>query len=179
MNEFNKKIYYYLLITGLIFTFLGVYGVFNPLFFSTYFIYVLAFFFFTSGVKNFIKCFEHRNIKCHIGYSILIGVLDIVIALSLISNPLGSQVSIAIYAGIFLTIKGIFIILNSISNKKLIPTLSNLSFGSGLIDIFFGILIIILPIFATSFISLCFAWYILFSGINLFAAAISFKQLQK
>lgn len=180
MQTFNKKIFLYLLSTGVIFSLVGIFGIFSPTLFSIYLVYILAAFFFVTGVKNFTKGFQFKNIpNFHWGLYIFLGFLEIVISLSLLTTPFVSQLYMIMYAGIFMLFKGIFIIINVISNKKLFPTLVNFSLGSGIIDSLFGILLISLPIFSQQFIFLCIAWYILFSGANLILSAYSFKNSNK
>lgn len=179
MQEFNKKVFTYLLVTGILFSIVGVFGVFSPTIFSVYLVDILAAFFLVSGVKNFTKGFQFRKVaNFHWGLYIFIGVLEIIISLSLFSTPFASQIYIIIYAGIFMIFKGIFIILNILFNRKIFPSLVDFSLGSGIIDTLFGILLVALPFFSQEFIALCIAWYILFSGANLILSAFYFKKSQ-
>ena len=179
MQEFNKKVFTYLLVTGILFSIVGVFGIFSPTIFSMYLVDILAAFFLVSGVKNFTKGFQFRKVaNFHWGLYIFIGVLEIIISLSLFSTPFASQIYIIIYAGIFMIFKGIFIILNILFNRKIFPFLVDFSLGSGIIDTLFGILLVALPFFSQEFIALCIAWYILFSGANLILSAFYFKKSQ-
>lgn len=180
MNEFSKKIYYYLLICGLIFSVIGLYGVFSPVIFSNYLIYILAFFFFMNGIKNFTKGIEYRNLPdFHWGTYLFLGIIEVIVSFSLFTYPFANQIMLVVYCGIFMIIKGIFIIFNLIFDKKLFPYLTNLGLGSGIIDMIFGILLVTLPFFAQEFFVLCIAWYILFVGINFIASGFAFKKIQK
>lgn len=179
MQEFNKKVFTYLLVTGILFSIVGVFGIFSPTIFSVYLVDILAGFFLVSGVKNFTKGFQFRKVaNFHWGLYIFIGVLEIIISLSLFSTPFASQIYIIIYAGIFMIFKGIFIILNILFNRKIFPSLVDFSLGSGIIDTLFGVLLVALPFFSQEFIALCIAWYILFSGANLILSAFYFKKSQ-
>ncbi len=179
MQEFNKKIFTYLLVTGILFSLVGIFGVFSPTIFSIYLVDILAAFFLVSGVKNFTKGFQFRKVpNFHWGLYIFIGVLEVVISLSLFSTPFSSQIFMIIYAGIFMIFKGIFIVLNILFNRKIFPSLVDFSLGSGVIDLLFGILLVALPFFSQQFIFLCIAWYILFSGANLILSAFYFKRSQ-
>lgn len=179
MQEFNKKVFTYLLVTGILFSIVGVFGIFSPTIFSVYLVDILAAFFLVSGVKNFTKGFQFRKVaNFHWDLYIFIGVLEIIISLSLFSTPFASQIYIIIYAGIFMIFKGIFIILNILFNRKIFPSLVDFSLGSGIIDTLFGILLVALPFFSQEFIALCIAWYILFSGANLILSAFYFKKSQ-
>ncbi|MDX8335624.1 MULTISPECIES: HdeD family acid-resistance protein [Cetobacterium] len=179
MQEFNKKIFTYLLVTGILFSLVGIFGVFSPTIFSIYLVDILAAFFLVSGVKNFTKGFQFRKVpNFHWGLYIFIGVLEVVISLSLFSTPFSSQIFMIIYAGIFMIFKGIFIVLNILFNRKIFPSLVDFSLGSGIIDLLFGILLVALPFFSQQFIFLCIAWYILFSGANLILSAFYFKRSQ-
>ena len=179
MKEFNKKVFTYLLVTGILFSIVGVFGIFSPTIFSVYLVDILAAFFLVSGVKNFTKGFQFRKVaNFHWVLYIFIGVLEIIISLSLFSTPFASQIYIIIYAGIFMIFKGIFIILNILFNRKIFPSLVDFSLGSGIIDTLFGILLVALPFFSQEFIALCIAWYILFSGANLILSAFYFKKSQ-
>ncbi|WP_297407165.1 HdeD family acid-resistance protein [uncultured Cetobacterium sp.] len=180
MQTFNQKVFLYLLFTGILFTLVGVFGIFSPTLFSIYLLYIFSAFFFVSGIKNFTKGFQFNKIPTfHWGLYIFLGFLEIIISLSLLITPFISQLYLIIYAGIFILFKGIFIIINVIFNKKTFPTLVNFSLGSGIIDILFGSLMVALPIFTQQFIFLCISWYILFSGANLILSAYSFKESNK
>lgn len=178
MQYFSRKIFLYLLYTGILFTAIGIYGVFEPISFSNYLVYILAFFFFMGGIKNFTKGFELKSIipDFHWGLYILVGAMEIIISLSLLRNPFPAQINLIIYAGIFMILKGIFIALNLFLNRSLSPRMSNSGIVSSIIDILFGSLLIIFPTFAQQFIVLCIAWYILFSGAHFILAAFSFKK---
>ncbi|MEG0069336.1 HdeD family acid-resistance protein [Cetobacterium sp.] len=180
MDEFNKKIFSYLLFTGILFSIVGIFGIFSPTIFSIYLVYILAAFFLVSGVKNFTKGFQFRKItNFHWGLYIFLGALEIIISLSLLATPFASQIYMIIYAGIFMIFKGIFILLNVLFNRKIFPSLVSFSLGSGIIDVLFGFLLVALPFFSQQFIFLCIAWYILFSGANLILSAFSFKSSNK
>lgn len=179
MQKFNSKVFTYLLVTGILFSLVGIFGIFSPTVFSIYLVYILAAFFLVNGVKNFTKGFQFRNMpNFHWGLYIFIGALEIIISLSLFSTPFASQIYMIIYAGIFMIFKGIFIILNILFNRKIFPSLVDFSLGSGIIDTLFGILLVVLPFFSQEFIFLCIAWYILFSGANLILSAFYFKRSQ-
>ncbi|MCQ8211110.1 DUF308 domain-containing protein [Cetobacterium somerae] len=179
MQEFNKKIFTYLLVTGILFSLVGIFGIFSPTIFSIYLVDILAAFFLVSGVKNFTKGFQFRKVpNFHWGLYIFIGVLEVIISISLFSTPFASQIYMIIYAGIFMVFKGIFIVLNILFNRKIFPSLVDFSLGSGIIDLLFGILLVALPFFSQQFIFLCIAWYILFSGANLILSAFYFKRSQ-
>lgn len=180
MQEFNKKVFYYLLLTGILFSLVGVFGIFSPTIFSIYLVDILAAFFLVSGIKNFTKGFQFRKVtNFHWGLYIFIGILEIIIALSLLSTPFASQIYLIIYAGIFMIFKGVFIVINVLFNRKVFPSLVDFSLGSGVIDFLFGLLLVGLPFFSQQFIFLCIAWYILFSGANLILSAFYFKKSQK
>ncbi|MGL5744409.1 MAG: HdeD family acid-resistance protein [Cetobacterium sp.] len=177
MENFDKKIFRYLLFTGILFTLVGIFGIFTPTTFSVYIVDILAAFFFVSGIKNFIKGFQFRKVPhFHWGLYIFIGVLEIVISISLFSQPFLSQLYMIIYAGIFMVFKGIFIFINTIFNRKTFPDSVKFSLNPGITDILFGILLVALPFISQRFITLCVAWYILFSGANLILSAFYFKR---
>jgi len=177
MQEFKKKVFTYLLVTGIIFSLVGIFGIFSPTIFSVYLVDILAAFFLVSGVKNFTKGFQFRKVpNFYWGLYIFIGVLEVVISLSLFSSLSVSQIYMIIYAGIFMLFKGMFIFLTILFNRKIFPSLVDFSLGSGIIDLLFGVLLVALPFFSQQFIFLCIAWYILFSGANLILSAFYFKR---
>ncbi|MGL6065469.1 MAG: HdeD family acid-resistance protein [Cetobacterium sp.] len=178
MINFKKKVFRYLLLTGILFSFVGIFGIFSTSIFSIYIIDILSAFFFVSGIKNFIKGFQFRKvINFHWGLYIFIGVLEIVGAISLFSQPFNNQLYMIIYSGIFMTFKGILVFINTIFNHKIFPSSVNFSLNSGIINILFGGLLIGLPFLSQNFIFLCVAWYIFFSGANLILSAFYFKRL--
>lgn len=178
MQYFSRKIFLYLLFTGILFTGIGIYGVFETIEFSNYLVYILAFFFFTGGIKNFTKGFEFKSIipEFHWGLYILVGAMEIIISLSLLRNPFPSQINLIIYAGIFMILKGIFIAFNLFLNRPSSSKLFHSGIASSIIDILFGTLLVTFPFIAQQFIVLCIAWYILFSGAHFILAAFSFKK---
>ncbi|ERT68213.1 MULTISPECIES: HdeD family acid-resistance protein [Cetobacterium] len=177
MNNLSKNIYLTLLVIGIIFSLIGVFGVFNPLMFSIYLIEILAIFFFMNGVKNLVKGIQLiKNPNVHWSLFILLSILEIIAALSLLITPFSSQIFIIIYIGFIMLLKGIFVVFNSLFHKNIFPGLSSVTFSNGLIDILFGILLIVVPFISQQFIFLCVAWYILFSGINLVMMSFSIKR---
>ncbi|MGL5990031.1 HdeD family acid-resistance protein [Cetobacterium sp.] len=175
---FKKKVFRYLLITGILFSIVGFLGIFSTNIFSKYVIDILAAFFFVSGIKNFIKGFQFRKIiNFHWGLYIFVGVLEIVASISLLSQPFNNQLYMIIYSGIFMTFKGLLIFVNTIFNRKIFPSSINFSLNTGIINILFGALLIGMPFISESFIFLCVAWYIFFSGANLILFAFYFKRL--
>lgn len=177
MKNFDKKIFRYLLMTGILFSLVGIFGIFSPTIFSIYIVDILAAFFFVSGIKNFTKGFQFRKVpEFHWGLYIFIGVLEIVISLSLFSQPFGNQLHTIVYSGFFMMFKGIFIFINTIFNRKIFPDSVKYSLNAGITDTLFGTLLAGLPFFSARVISLCVAWYILFNGANLVLSAFYFKR---
>lgn len=177
MNSLTKNIYLILLITGVLFGIVGIFGIFNPLIFSIYLVEILALFFFVNGVKNLIKGVQlMANPNVHWGLFIFVSILEIVASISLIMTPFSSQIFIIIYIGFIMLIKGLFVAFNSLFHKNLFPNLSELHFSNGIIDTLFGILLIIMPFISQQFIFLCVAWYILFSGMNLMVLGYALKK---
>lgn len=181
MEDFNKRAFLYLLCSGIFFSIIGVLGVFSPVFFSIYLVYILGAFFLVSGIQNFTRGFQFRKVKdFHWGMLIFIGFLEIILSLSLFTTPVEDAFFIIVYIGLFMAFKGIFIIVNLIFNKKVFPELMNTSFGSGVIDLLFGILLVVVPLrypeLSLQFVFLCIAWYILFSGASLILGAFTFKR---
>ena len=135
MKNFDKKIFRYLLMTGILFSLVGIFGIFSPTIFSRYIVDILAAFFFVSGIKNFTKGFQFRKVpEFHWGLYIFIGVLEIVISLSLFSQPFGNQLHTIVYSGFFMMFKGIFIFINTIFNRKTFPDSVKYSLNAGITD---------------------------------------------
>lgn len=179
-QNFNQKVSTALIFTGILYSIIGILGLINPIAFSVYLIYILAFFFLVNGFNNFVKGIKFTDVPgFHWTLSIFLGAIEILLALSLFFTPFISQIYMIIYAGIFLIIKGIFILVNVISHKKLFPNLYSHNLGSGVIDLLFGILLLFLPIFSQQFLFLAVAWYILFCGINLIISSIALKKINK
>ena len=161
----------------IIFSIIGVFGIFSPFSFSIYLIEVLAAFLFINGIRNLAKGVELReNREVNSGLFIFLSILEIIASLSLMITPFSSQIFMIIYIGFIILAKGIFILVNSLFHKKAFPSLANLNFGNGVIDIIFGILLIGLPLLSQQFIFLCIAWYILFNGANLIITAFTLKN---
>lgn len=176
-QDFNHKVSTALIFTGILYSLIGIFGLINPVAFSMYLIYILAFFFLVNGFNNFVKGIKFINVpNFHWALSIFLGTIEILLALSLFFTPFISQIYMIIYAGVFLLIKGIFIIVNVVSHKKIFPNLYSHNLGSGIIDLLFGILLIFLPIFSQQFLFLAVSWYILFCGINLVISALALKK---
>lgn len=178
-HDFGKKMRSLLLLTGGLYFIVGVLGLINPVLFSIYLVFILAIFFFINGVKNLTKGIKFRKVPdFHWGVFAFMGVIEILLAISLFTTPFSSQIFIIMYAGIFMIIKGIFIMVNLLTHKKLFTNLERYGVGSGVIDLLFGILLVMLPFFSQQFLFLAVSWYILFTGVNLIITGISLNKNQ-
>lgn len=175
--DFNRKICSTIILLGILYSIIGIYGLINPMNFSLYVIYILAFLFLIGGFNNFVKGIKFTDVPgYHWGLSIFTGAVEILLALSLFFTPFVSQLYIIMYIGAFLIVKGIFIFINVLAHKKAFPGLYSYNIGSAIIDILFGILLMLLPVFSQQFLFLAIAWFILFSGINLITTGFMLRK---
>ena len=153
----------------------GVLGVLHPMLFSMYLIFILGAFFLINGGANFIDgVLNIGKEDYHWGMSLFLGIIEFFLALSMFYNPISSQISIVIYVGALLIVRGLFIIFNSWGISK---ELKKHNMSIGIISILFGILFVVIPFFSQELIVLMVAWFILFSGVNLFVATLSLKKI--
>lgn len=168
-GDFMKNLKFisnYFLVSGIVFTLLGILGLFNPTFFSIYLVELLAIFFMIGGVKNLTKSLQLKKEGYQSGGFIFFAVIEILFALSLMITPFSSQIYLIVYVGIFVFIKGVLILLNILFKLHMFDDFYSSTLGHSLIDIVFGIVLVTLPLFSQQFIILCLAWYLLFAGIN-------------
>lgn len=179
LGVFKKQAFASLFWSGIFFCIIGVLGLINPQFMAIYIVYMIAVFFFLAGFATLYMGFKfHKNPDFHSTLYIFMGLTQLLFAISLVAFPLKSQFLIFIYIAVFLLIKGIFILLNQMSHKHLFPVLSQCSLSTGLIDVLFGVTLLVMPFFSNMFLLMVLAWYFLFCGINFIASAFSLKKAQ-
>ncbi|MCS5420824.1 MULTISPECIES: HdeD family acid-resistance protein [Psychrilyobacter] len=176
MNKETKAgISLYLLAVLYIIT--GISGVIYPVVFSVYLIYILGAFFLLSGVINFIDGIKNLNNPAyHWGMSLFLGIIEIILSFSIFISPILSEVYLIVYIGILLLIRGLFIIFNSFGKKDELKTPH---MSTAVVSILFGMLFVGIPMFSTELIVLAIAWFIIFSGVDLFIITMGMNKLYK
>lgn len=175
MKSLSSKFQSIFYLISIFYIITGVLGILHPMMFSVYLIFILGAFFLINGGANFIDgVLNLRKEDYHWGMSLFLGIIEIFLALSMFFNPISSQISIVIYVGALLLVRGLFIIFNSLGINI---ELKKHQMSIGIISTLFGILFIVIPFFSQELIVLMVAWFILFSGVNLFVATLSFKKI--
>lgn len=176
-QDFSKQASSSLLWTGILFVIIGIMGLWQPAFLAIYIVYMIAFFFLFAGCESLYRGFKFSSVKgYHYGLAIFTGLIEVLLAIALIAFPMASEFAIFIYIGVFLVIKGIFVIINVLTHKKAFPALFNCSLGGGIIDLLFGIVLLVMPFFSNLFLIYVLAWYFLFCGINFIVNSITLKN---
>lgn len=177
LSSFKNQAFSSLFYNGIFGIIIGILGLINLDFMILYIVYMIAFFFLLSGFFTLYMGVKFSKKEgFHHGLYIFMGLTQLLLALSLIAFPLVSGYMVFVYIAVFLLIKGSFIIINIISHKKAFPVLASASLSTGIIDLLFGLVLIIMPFISTQFLLMVLAWYFIFSGVNSIASAFTLKK---
>ncbi len=169
MNN-QKKLTLIYSVLGILYTITGILCLAYPLMFSIYLVDILAVLFLLIGITNLLDGI--KNIKTpnyHWGINLFLGIVEIILAISVIASPILSGIYLVLYIGFLLFIRGCFIAFNSLSKKSELKTPHT---STGIISILFGLLFIIAPLFADKLIAAIIAWFVIFTGIDLIIIAL-------
>lgn len=174
-NEF-KKTRIILCLLSVLYIISGAIGIIHPLLFSVYLISVLGAFFLLNGFSSLFDGIKNiKNHNYHWGMSLFLGLMEIILSISIFMFPLMSELYLVMYIGMLILIKGIFIICSSFSKRSDLKTPHT---STGIISILFGFLLVVSPVLSDKLIILMVAWFIIFSGIDLFVIAMGMKNDQ-
>ncbi|MGB6128281.1 MAG: DUF308 domain-containing protein [Psychrilyobacter sp.] len=164
-----------LYLLSILYTVTGISGIVYPVAFSIYLIYVLGVFFLLSGIVNSIDGIKNlKNPKYNWGMSLFLGIIELIFSFSIFASPVISSIYLIIYTGILLLVRGLFVISSLLGRKGelKIPHIS-----TGVVSVLFGILFIMIPVFSKELIVLVIAWFIIFSGVDLFIITMGINKV--
>ncbi len=171
-NQKKFTLSFYLL--GALYTITGILCMTFPLIFSIYLVYILAFLFLFNGLSNLLDGIRNINTpRHHWGMSLFLGIVEIILSFSIFVSPILSGIYLVLYIGFLLFIRGCFIVFNSFGQKSELKTPHT---STGIISILFGLLFIIAPLFSDKLIAITIAWFIIFSGIDLFIIGLGIDK---
>lgn len=178
-----KEIWYYYLILGILLAFTGGMGIFTPMAFSISLIYILSYGFLLMGFLNIYYAFKGRKNKYfHWGLILFNGVVDILASICIFINPFQSIIVLLIYIGILIMFKGFSLIFTkSKTFKNEIPEAHGLRaivVTRGILDVIFGIMIILCPLVLEFILPMLIGFYLLFSGILMIIYSLQIKTLK-
>jgi uncharacterized membrane protein HdeD (DUF308 family) len=107
--------------------------------------------------------------------SLLIGILFIAVALLLMVNPVESYEVIAFVFAILMFTVGIFEIIFSLSNKKILPGWG-WYLALGILDLILGFFMIIHPVISEVIIPYILAFWLMFRGFSMIGFSIDLQQ---
>lgn len=144
MHKVKYSSWWLLFIAGIILILIGIFGIIQPRSTFLYLVKYLGFALLLSSVLLFIHAFSTKTLKTEHRWLIAGGVTDMVLAGLLIFNPLLTVVAFPLLIGSWMVLRGIIKILHYTFGSKAV-------FGSGsilvvgIISLFSGILIVMLP----------------------------------
>ncbi|MCJ8342372.1 MAG: DUF308 domain-containing protein [Cetobacterium sp.] len=177
-----KKMWKYYLVIGIIFLLFGIFAIFKPEMFSLYIVAVLGWFFLFMGFGNIYYGINgKKNPAFHWGTVLFMGILEIISGIIVLLNPISSLYILTIYIGVFLIFRGASLTFaknySLINNENVhLHGLRSLTVINGILDMVFGVLAIIVPIFAEAVLVYTLAFYILFAGLLLLVFAFQIKE---
>lgn len=168
-----KFLWKYYIVFGLGFMIFGGLALFNPEFFAVYIISVIGWFFIFGGVGNFIYAIKGKgNPAFHWGTMLFMAILEIVSGIIVITNPIFSLYFLTIYIGVFLLFRGFSIIFAKNPGYGLLGVedshtngLRSLNNLNGILDIIFGIMAMIIPLFAEQVFIYTLIFYLILGGL--------------
>lgn len=168
-----KFLWKYYIVFGIGFMVFGALALFNPEFFAVYIVSVIGWFFVFGGIGNFIYAIRGKdNPALHWGTILFLGILEIISGIIVITNPIFSLYFLTIYIGVFLLFRGFTLISaknpgytlieSDSSHLNGIRSLNNLN---GVLDIIFGIMAMIIPLFAEQVFIYALIFYLILGGL--------------
>ena len=186
LNKSLKMLWKYYFALGFIFLLAGVLGLFNPGMFSIYLIIILAWYFIFMGIGNvFYGITGRNNENFSWGAILFIGILELLMGLVLLFNPISTLYLVTVYVGILTVFKGFSLILTRISNKNINEANINtndvrkLNIVRGVLDILLGTLILVIPFFAASVLIYMIIFYLILGGLSLFITGCEIRKALK
>ena len=181
LKDSLKKIWYYYLIIGLLLAITGAMGIFTPVVFSISLIYILSYGFLLMGFLNVYYAFKGRHNKYfHWGLILFNGIIDILAAICIFLNPFQSVIVLLIYIGILIMFKGFSLIFTkSKSFANEIPEthgLRALAVTRGILDVIFGVMIILCPLVLDFILPMIIGFYLLFAGLLMIIYSFQIKK---
>jgi len=153
----------------------GISGIVYPVAFSMYLIYILGAFFLLSGIVNSIDGIKNlKNPKYHWGMSLFLGIIELILSFSIFTSPVLSGIYLIVYIGMLLLVRGLFVISSLLGRKDELKTPH---MSTGIVSILFGILFVVIPVFSSELIVLVIAWFIIFSGVDLFVITMGMNKV--
>lgn len=111
----------------------------------------------------------------HWWVSLILGILYIVLAFWLISNPLASFFVLSIVFSIFMFVSGLFEILFAVGNKEILPNWG-LYFTGGMIDLLMGGILLISPGLSMVVLPFILAFWLMFRGFSGVGSALELRR---
>ncbi len=99
-------------------------------------------------------------------FSLILGILYIAIGLLLIFAPLSSYIALSVIFSIGILVTGIFEIMFSLSNKKVVNSWG-WYLATGIIDLLIGLYLVFYPLVSMELIPLIVAFWLLFRGFTI------------
>ena len=176
-----KKIWYYYLIIGILLAITGLIGIVNPLGFSISLIYVLSWSFLLMGLLNIYYAYQGRKNKYfHWGIVLVSGIIDILAAVSIFYTPFDSAVILLIDLRILMLFSGCSLIFTSgkavADDIPEVHSIRSILIVRGILDIIFGILLVICPLLMGYILPVIIGFYLLFMGILFIIYSIQVKR---
>ncbi|MGL6154044.1 MAG: HdeD family acid-resistance protein [Cetobacterium sp.] len=177
-----KKMWKYYFILGIVFLVLGIFAIFKPAIFSLYIVSLLGWFFLFAGFGNIFYGFSGRNNPAfHWGTILFMGILEVLSGFIILLNPISSLYILTIYIGVFLIFRGCSLIFAKnyygiTAENVHLNGLRSLTVMNGILDLVFGVLAILIPIFAEAVFIYTIAFYVLLAGLLLMVYAFQIKQ---
>lgn len=164
---------------GVILIIIGGYAIFNPSITILSITLYIAIALLIIGIFNIINYFEKKKENKSSGWILIDGLVNIILAIFLLSNDHISSNLIPIIFGIWMLFLGIQRIGLSMNIKKLNSPYWKIMMVLGIIAIVFSIIICIKPIVAALAISMIVGIILIFYGIMTITASISISKLYK
>lgn len=144
MRKVSYSSWWLLLIAGTILIFIGAFGIIQPWNTFVYLVKYLGFALLLSSLLLFIHAVLTKTLRSERRWLIADGLIDMILAVMLIFNPLLTVIAFPLLIGSWLVIRGIIKILHyAFVSKAVFGSISILAVG--IISLLSGILIMMLP----------------------------------
>lgn len=144
----SAKYWYLILILGIILVIVGIWVFSTPVLSFTTLSLLFAMSFFVTGILEIIYAIGNRKEMANWGWSLVGGIIDLLIGILLMSLPLTSMMFLAYYVGFGILFRSVMAIGNAIDLKKLRVGDWGYFLFLGILGLLFSFILIWNPVFA-------------------------------
>ncbi|WP_161890588.1 HdeD family acid-resistance protein [Pontibacter russatus] len=180
ISHAGRSTYWYLpLLLGILFVALGVWVIFTPLESYIALAIIFAVTFLISGILEIMYAISNRHGIHNWGWSLAVGIVDLIIGVMLVTKPVISMAVLPIYVGFGILFRSVMAIGWAFELKRReVPNWGYL-LALGVLGLFFAFIMILNPVFGSLTIVFYTALALISIGVFQISLSLRLKKLQR